>query len=91
MNLLYGMEGRLVFAVGVKTLPYLRMPGMTRKKNIKHSKGVLNICTCGVQAPGDTFTWADLGGHMVLLCWACTDTLHKNTLEKEKQNDLPSS
>tara|TARA_Y100000310_G_scaffold276539_1_gene293740 strand:+ start:291 stop:533 length:243 start_codon:yes stop_codon:yes gene_type:complete len=77
------MGGRLVFVVGVKILQYLRMPGMTRKKNIHHSKKILSVCSCGVEAPGDTFTWADLGGHMVLLCWACTDKLHKNTLEKE--------
>lgn len=68
---------------------------MTRKKNkegvLKNLVNNMTICTCGVKAPGDTFTWADLGGHMALLCWACTDTLHKNTMEKERRNDLLSS
>ena len=43
----------------------------------------MNICTCGVEAPGNAFTWADLGGHMVLLCWECTDKLHKKTMANE--------
>lgn len=61
---------------------------MPRKKNIKYGKAKMNVCACGVEAPGDTFTWADLGGAMVLLCWSCTDTLHKNTIAKEKEKGL---
>ena len=60
---------------------------MSRKKNIKYDTTQMNICTCGVEAPGNTFTWADLGGHMVLLCWDCTNKLHKKTLEDEKKHD----
>ena len=52
---------------------------MPRKKNIKYDTTQMNICTCGVEAPGNTFTWANLGGHLVLLCWDCTDKLHKKT------------
>ena len=48
----------------------------------------MNICTCGVEAPGNTFTWADLGEHMVLLCWKCTDKLHKEFTDGEKANEV---
>ena len=54
-----------------------------KKKHINYL--VENICTCGKEAPGNTFTWASLGGHMVLLCWDCTDTLHNNTIAKERK------
>ena len=43
------------------------------------------ICPCGIKAQVDTFTWANLGGHMVLLCWDCTDKLHKKTLAENKE------
>ena len=57
-------------------------------KKIHYTQDKILICTCGNEALGDTFTWADLGGHMVLLCWSCTDTLHKNTMAKERERGL---
>ena len=57
---------------------------MPRKNNIHYNKQILNICSCGVEAQVNTFTWANLGGHMVLLCWDCTDKLHKKAIEDEK-------
>ena len=43
-------------------------------------------CPCGYSANTDEdFTWARLDGTMVLLCWGCSDKLHKNTLEKETE------
>ena len=43
-------------------------------------------CPCGYSADTDEdFTWARLNDKMVLLCWGCTDKLHKNTLEKERE------
>ena len=57
---------------------------MPRKVNIHYKAQTLNICTCGVEAQVDTFTWANLGGHMVLLCWDCTDKLHKKTIAEDK-------
>ena len=43
-------------------------------------------CPCGYSADTDEdFIWASLDGKMVLLCWGCSDKLHKNTLEKEKE------
>jgi len=47
------------------------------------------VCPCGYEAKdakhAEYFTWANLDGRMVLLCWGCTDKLHKNTLEKERE------
>jgi hypothetical protein len=44
------------------------------------------VCPCGYSADTDEdFIWANLDGRMVLLCWGCSDKLHKNTLEKEKE------
>ena len=63
-----------------------------KKKHINYIvENKINICTCGNEAPGDTFTWASLGGHMVLLCWSCTDTLHTNTIAKEIKQELKES
>ena len=43
-------------------------------------------CPCGYSANTDEeFIWASLDGKMVLLCWGCSDKLHKNTLEKERE------
>jgi len=56
-----------------------------RKKDIAYKEQTVNICPCGVEAQIDTFTWADLGGHMVLLCWDCTNKLHKKTIEEGKE------
>ena len=65
------------------------MPRKKKKTNIQYTdKRNINICTCGTQDEGDTFTWANLGGHLVLLCWDCTDTLHKNTIAKERETVL---
>ena len=56
-----------------------------RKKDIHYKAQTLNICTCGVMAQVDTFTWVNLGGHLVLLCWECTDKLHKKTMAEDKE------
>ena len=56
-----------------------------RKKNIRYREQRINICSCGVEAQVDTFTWANLGGHMVLLCWGCTDKLHKKIITEDKE------
>ena len=43
-------------------------------------------CPCGYSANTDEdFIWASLDGKIVLLCWGCSDKLHKNTLAKEKE------
>ena len=65
------------------------MPRKKKKTNIQYTyKRNINICTCGNKDEGDTFTWAKLGGHLVLLCWDCTDALHKNTITKEQEKGL---
>lgn len=65
-----------------------------RKNDIPYKEQTVNICPCGIksQPPSspsfrlrDTVTWANLGGHMVLLCWDCTDKLHKNTIEEGEE------
>ena len=56
-----------------------------RKVNIHYKEQTVNVCSCGVEAQVDTFTWANLGGHMVLLCWDCTDKLHKKTMAEDKE------
>ena len=58
---------------------------MPRKKNIHYKKQTLNICPCGVEAQVDTFTWANLGGDLVLLCWDCSAILHRKTIEEGKE------
>mgnify|MGYP007032450735 FL=1 len=61
---------------------------MPRKKNIKHKPTTINICPCGVEALGDTMTWTNLGGHVVLLCWNCADILHTKAIAEEKKNEI---
>ena len=56
---------------------------MPRKKNIHYKEQTLNICSCGIMTQVGTCTWANLGGNMVLLCWDCTDTIHKAELAKD--------
>ena len=58
---------------------------MPRKKNTQQT---INICPCGVEAQVDTFTWANLGGDLVLLCWDCTDKLHRDTIEKDRTGEV---
>ena len=42
-------------------------------------------CPCGYSANTDEdFIWASLDGKIVLLCWGCSDKLHKNTMAKER-------
>ena len=42
-------------------------------------------CPCGYSANTDeNFIWANLDGKMALLCWGCSDKLHKNTMAKER-------
>ena len=43
------------------------------------------VCICGYKDIPKDFTWTSLDGRMVLLCWGCTDKLHKNTIEKENE------
>jgi len=43
------------------------------------------VCICGHEGIPVWFTWASLDGKMVLLCWDCTDKLHKNTMAKEQK------
>ena len=61
---------------------------MPTKKKIHYKEQQLNICVCGVEAQVDSFTWANLGGHMVLLCWDCTDKVHKDFITKERKEGL---
>ena len=60
---------------------------MPRKK-IKDDTLQMNICTCGVEALENTFTWADLGGRLVLLCWECTDKLHKKFMAEDTLHEV---
>ena len=62
---------------------------MTLKDTMTKRRKIQNLpatCPCGYSADTDEdFTWARLNDKMVLLCWGCTDKLHKNTLEKERE------
>jgi len=35
-----------------------------------------------VDTQGD-YTWTEIGGELQLLCWDCTDTIHKEELAKD--------
>jgi S-adenosylmethionine/arginine decarboxylase-like enzyme len=40
-------------------------------------------CPCGFKAENDSrFTWTTVGSKLVLLCWDCTDSLHKEFARK---------
>jgi len=61
-------------------------------KRIKKIMAPLEPVTC--RGCGDSayhldqvedFIWSSLDGEMVLLCWGCSDKLHKNTSDKEKE------
>ena len=61
---------------------------MTKRMKKIMSPNAPTVCPCGYSADTDEdFTWARLNDKMVLLCWGCTDKLHKNTIEKEKENE----
>jgi len=36
------------------------------------------------------FTWADIDGEMELLCWGCTDKLHKVSMPIDLPSDIPN-
>ena len=65
---------------------------MTKKKNIKYRKDPIYICTCGVKAKDEVhktfFTWQNVEGTVVLLCWNCADKLHWDTTNKEREQEL---
>ena len=69
---------------------YLRILLMVKRKATELKKRNLEtpiVCICGHKGIPLWFTWANLDGKMVLLCWACTDKLHTNTIAREKKND----
>ena len=45
-------------------------------------------CVCGNIDVPKTFTWASLNDKLVFLCWDCTDTLHRRTIEKSNKDNL---
>ena len=65
---------------------------MPKKKNIKYKKEPIYICTCGVKAKDGVhktfFTWQNVGGTVVLLCWNCADKLHWDTINKDREQEL---
>ena len=69
-----------------------RNKGMPKKKNIKYKEEPIYICTCGVKAKDEVhqtfFTWQNVGGHVVMLCWNCADKLHKDTTLKEQEENI---
>ena len=67
----------------VKTTVFLKMHDLTKKKATDQNTPV--VCICGYKDIPRDFTWASLDGKMVLLCWGCTDKLHKNTMAKENE------
>ena len=60
---------------------------MPRKKNITYSLKDIWICECGLKAKDDLhktyFSWQNMGGEVVMLCWPCADKLHRETLDNE--------
>ena len=55
---------------------------MTKRKKIQNAPAT---CPCGYSADTDEdFIWTSLDGKLVLLCWGCSDKLHKNTMAKER-------
>ena len=59
---------------------------MTKRMKKVMSPNAPTVCLCGYSANTDEeFIWTSLDGKMALLCWGCSDKLHKNTLEKEKE------
>ena len=67
---------------------------MPRKKNIKYSKEDIYICPCGVEAKDDVhktyFSWQNMGGEVVMLCWGCADKLHGDTMKEERDAEANS-
>ena len=67
---------------------------MPRKKNIKYSKEDIYICPCGIEAKDDVhktyFSWQNLGGEVVMLCWGCADKLHQDTMKEERDAEANS-
>ena len=62
---------------------------MKKKKIVKLNPSNAPInCVCGATDVPTTFTWASLNEKLVFLCWDCTDTLHRRTLEKSNKDDL---
>lgn len=70
----------------VKTIVFLRMHDLTKRRMKKiMAPNEPATCPCGYSANTDEeFIWASLDGKMVLLCWGCSDKLHKNTMAKER-------
>ena len=62
---------------------------MPRKKNIKYNKEDIFICPCGVKAKDNVhktyFSWQNLGGNIVMLCWDCADKLHQDYITKDRE------
>ena len=53
--------------------------------------GLMFKCLCGVEEEGDSnFTWACVKGDLVLLCWDCTDSLHKQYMAEIADMDSNS-
>ena len=62
------------------------MHDMTKRMKRIRASNEPATCPCGYSANTDEeFIWASLDAKMVLLCWGCSDKLHKNTLEKERE------
>jgi|TARA_R110000824_G_scaffold120758_2_gene276408 hypothetical protein len=63
-----------------------------KKKNIKYREEQVYICTCGIKAKDKIhegfFSWQNVGGTVVMLCWNCADKLHRDVSTKEKEQEI---
>ena len=59
---------------------------MAKKKATEQNTEV--VCICGYKDIPKDFIWSNLDGKMVLLCWGCSDKLHKNHMEKERETGV---
>jgi hypothetical protein len=59
-----------------------------KKKKTQGKKEQVYICTCGIKAKDKIhegfFSWQNVEGKVVMLCWNCADRLHKDVLSKEE-------
>jgi len=47
-------------------------------------------CHYSIYDAPDDFSWAEIDGEMQLLCWGCTDKLHKGSMVIDSPSDIPA-
>ena len=68
------------------------MPKRKAKENVTIKRDDPIVCPCGLAVKDEYhatfFSWQNINGRVVFVCWTCADKIHKKAIKKDKEGSV---